>query len=108
MKKATTILAVILLMAVTAAAQKLSYSAVVRNSTTNELVANENITVVVSIANSASGTAVYSESHSATTNQNGLVTLTIGEGTGATGSLADVTWHTAYITATTRCPVTFM
>ena len=99
MKKVTTILAAILLMAVGATAQKLSYSAVVRNSA-NELVANENIMVAVSIANSNGGAEVYGETHSATTNANGLVTLTIGEGTGATGSLADVTWKTAFITTT--------
>ena len=105
MKKITTILAVILLLAVSMTAQnpKLSYSAVVRNSA-NELVANENITVAVAIANDASGTAVYAETHNVTTNANGMVSLTIGEGTGATGSLADVTWKTAYITATYTLP----
>ena len=105
MKKITTILAVILLLAVSMTAQnpKLSYSAVVRNSA-NELVANENITVAVAIANGVSGTAVYAETHNVTTNANGMVSLTIGEGTGATGSLADVTWKTAYITATYTLP----
>ena len=68
MKKATTILAVILLMAVGVTAQKLSYSSVVRNSTTNELVVNENLTVTISIANSNCGAVVYSETHSVTTN----------------------------------------
>ena len=68
MKKATTILAVILLMAVGVTAQKLSYSSVVRNSTTNELVVNENLTVTISIANSNGGAVVYSETHSVTTN----------------------------------------
>ena len=103
MKKVTTILAAILLMAVGATAQKLSYSAVVRNSD-NELVVNANLTVAVSIANSNGGAVVYSETHNVTTNQNGLVTLTIGDGTGVTGSMSDVTWQTAFITSDYTLP----
>ena len=105
MKKATTILTAILLVAVAATAQnpKLSYSAVVRNSA-NELVANENITVAVSIANSETGAAVYAETHTVTTNQNGLVSLTIGEGTVESGSLAAVDWRNAYITTQYTLP----
>jgi uncharacterized protein (TIGR02145 family) len=99
MKKILTLFAALVLLAVGATAQKLSYSAVVRNSA-NELVANKTLTVSVSIANSATGAAVYSETQSATTNQNGLLTLTIGEGASHTGSLNDVTWATAYITTT--------
>jgi len=100
MKRATTILAAILLMAVGATAQKLSYSAVVRNSA-NELVANANITVAVSVTD---GVNTYTESHAATTNANGLVTLTIGEGAGATGSLSGMNWPAASITATYTLP----
>ena len=105
MKQTITILAAILLMAVAATAQnpKLSYSAVVRNSA-NELVANENITVAVSIANSETGAAVYAETHTVTTNQNGLVSLTIGEGTVESGSLAAVDWRNAYITTQYTLP----
>lgn len=96
-------IAAILLLAVGAAAQRLSYSAVVRNSA-NELVANQNITVAVAIANSNGGEAVYSETHAVTTNQNGLVSLTIGEGTNQTGKLSAVTWPTAFITSTYTLP----
>ena len=103
MKKVTTILAVILLAAVNMTAQTLSYSAVVRNSD-NELVVNENLTVAISIANSNGGAAVYSETHAVTTNQNGLVTLTIGAGTSPTGSMSDVTWPTAFITSDYTLP----
>ncbi len=100
MKRTLTILAAILLMAVGATAQKLSYSAVVRNSA-NELVANANITVAVSVTD---GVNTYTESHAATTNANGLVTLTIGEGAGATGSLSGMNWPAASITATYTLP----
>ena len=106
MKKVITILAAILLAAVAATAQnpKLSYSAVVRNSA-NELVANQTVTVAVSIANSETGTAVYSETHSnVQTNQNGLLTLTIGDGTVEDGDLAAVEWNTAYITTQYTLP----
>ena len=99
MKRTLTLFAALVLLAVGAAAQKLSYSAVVRNSA-NELVANKTLTVGVGIANSATGTAVYSETQTATTNQNGLLTLTIGEGANPQGSLTAVTWPTAFITTT--------
>ena len=96
MKKVTTILAAILLMAVGAAAQKLSYQAVVRNSS-NELVPNTALTVEVSILD-AVGAVQYAETHSATTNQNGLLVLTIGDGTVTAGTtVADVNWNGAAI-----------
>ncbi len=96
MKKVTTILAAILLMAVGAAAQKLSYQAVVRNSS-NELVPNTALTVEVSVLD-AVGTVQYAETHSATTNENGLLVLTIGDGTVTAGTtVADVDWNGAAI-----------
>ena len=103
MKRTLTLFAALVLLAVGAAAQKLSYSAVVRNSA-NELVANTNLTVAISIANSNGGNAVYSETHNVTTNQNGLVTLTIGDGTNQQGSMSAVTWSTAYITSDYTLP----
>ena len=101
MKQTLTLFAALVLLAVGATAQKLSYSAVVRNSA-NELQANKTLTVGVSIANNATGNpAVYSETHSGVqTNQNGLLTLTIGEGTNVSGNLTQVTWPSAYITTT--------
>ena len=100
MKKILTLFAALVLLAVGATAQKLSYSAVVRNSA-NELQANKTLTVGVSIANSATGDPVYSETHSGVqTNQNGLLTLTIGEGSNVDGNLSNVTWSSAYITTT--------
>ncbi len=104
MKRTLTLFAALVLLAVGAAAQKLSYSAVVRNSA-NELVANTNLTVAISIANSNGGPAVYSETHSGVqTNQNGLLTLVIGDGGSQAGSMSDVTWSTAYITSDYTMP----
>ena len=105
MKKTLTLIAALVLLAVGATAQKLSYSAVVRNSA-NELQANKTLTVGVSIANNATGNpAVYSETHSGVqTNQNGLLTLTIGDGGNQTGSMSGVTWSTAFITSDYTLP----
>ena len=78
---------------------KLSYQAVVRNAN-NELVANVPVTVEVSILDATSGTAWYTETHSVTTNANGLITLMIGEGTPVSGNLKDVAWNNASIKTT--------
>ena len=61
--------------------QKMSYQAVVRGSD-NNLVTNREISVRISILQgSIDGEAVYTETHSATTNANGLLTIEIGNGT---------------------------
>ena len=61
--------------------QMMSYQAVVRGSD-NNLVANQQISMRVSILQgSAEGDVVYTETHSATTNANGLVSIEIGNGT---------------------------
>ena len=61
--------------------EKISYQAVIRN-TSDQLVAEQSIGVQVSILKGATnGTPVYVETHSATTNVNGLVTIEIGTGT---------------------------
>ncbi len=57
-----------------------NYQAVVRNSS-GEIIANQNVSFKISILqNSDTGTAVYVETHSATTNKFGLVNLKIGQG----------------------------
>ncbi len=61
--------------------QMMSYQAVVRGND-NNLVVNQQISMRVSILQgSADGGAVYTETHSATTNANGLVSIEIGNGT---------------------------
>ena len=62
------------------APQRMSYQAVVRNSN-NALVTEQNVSVRLSILQgSASGAAVYVETHNATTNVNGLLTVEVGAG----------------------------
>lgn len=85
MKKIITLFAVILLVA-GATAQKVNYSAVVRNSD-NELVTNANVTVRIAISPESNGNpVVYMETHQTVTNQNGQVRLTVGNGTQKSGA----------------------
>ena len=66
------------------APQGFNYQGVAR-STTGEPLANQNISVKTSIlSGSQIGPLVYSENHTATTNQFGLFTLTIGSGSAVT------------------------
>jgi hypothetical protein len=70
----------------------MSYQAVIRN-TSNVLVINAPVKMRISILQgSATGTSVYSELHSATTNANGLVTIEIGGGTSPTGTFSSINW----------------
>ena len=94
MKKLHTILAVILITATTfaQAPEKMSYQAVVRDSG-DALVTNQAVGMQISILQTtATGTAVYVETQTPTTNANGLVTLEIGAGTVITGSFNSIEW----------------
>ena len=64
---------------------KLSFQAIVRN-TNGELLKNSNVGFRIQLLQSSEfGAAVYVETHETTTNENGLVTLEIGDGTVVTG-----------------------
>jgi hypothetical protein len=72
--------------------EKMSYQAVIRNSS-EALVTNTTVGMQISILQgSASGTAVYVETQSPTTNANGLVSLEIGVGTVVSGDFATIDW----------------
>ena len=74
--------------------QKMSYQAVIRNSS-NALVVSSPVGMRVSILQgSASGTAVYVETHATSTNANGLVSIQIGGGTIVSGTFTGVNWST--------------
>ncbi len=74
------------------APQKMSYQAVIRNSS-NNLVTNASVKMRISILQgSATGSSVYSELHSATTNANGLVSIEIGAGTSPIGNFSTINW----------------
>ena len=88
MKKIFTILAVVVLTinVFAQAPQKMTYQAVVRNSS-NTLVQNSPIGMKVSLLQgSATGTVVYVEKHSTSTNGNGLINIEIGGGTVVSGT----------------------
>ena len=74
------------------APQRFTYQAVVRNAG-GQLITNHSIGVRISIVQgSATGNAVYVENHSATTNSNGLFTISIGTGNATIGSFSSVDW----------------
>lgn len=61
---------------------KMSYQAVIRDNN-NQLVTNQLVGMRVSILQgSATGTLVYSETHTASTNANGLISIEVGGGVG--------------------------
>jgi hypothetical protein len=96
MKRLFTILAIALLTVSMFAQspQLMSYQAVVRNSS-NALVTNQAVGMRISILQgSATGTAVYVETQTPTTNANGLASLQIGGGTTVTGTFAAINWAT--------------
>lgn len=71
---------------------KMSYQAVIRNSS-DELVNNQEIGMQISILkDSPDGSVVYSETQTTTSNSNGLVSLEIGDGE-TSHDLAAVNWN---------------
>ena len=83
------------LLTITAFAQapsKMSYQAVVRGAA-NEILVNAVVGIQISILQgSAAGTAVYVETHSPTTNDNGLISLEIGNGAVVSGDINTIDW----------------
>lgn len=94
MKKTYIIFAIVLL-TLTGWAQspkKMSYQAVIRN-TSNALITNSSICMKISIlSGSSSGPAVYVETHTPTTNSNGLASIEIGRGTVVSGNFPLINW----------------
>ena len=95
MKKILLILVAVILTASANAQspEKMSYQAVVRNAT-NNLVTNQGVggMQISILQTSPSSTAVYVETHTPTTNANGLVTIEIGSGTVVSGSMSTIDW----------------
>jgi hypothetical protein len=93
MKKITTLLVLLVTTIILAQApQKMSYQAVLRN-TNNSLITNTTVGMRISILQgSETGTAVYVETQTPTTNTNGLVSLEIGSGTSVTGAFSAIDW----------------
>ena len=76
------------------APQKMSYQAVIRN-TSGSLVTSTLVGMKISVLQgTASGNVAYSETQIANTNANGLVSLEIGSGTVVLGTFAGINWAT--------------
>jgi hypothetical protein len=72
--------------------QKMSYQAVLRNSSST-LIASAPVGMKISVLQgSGTGTVAYSETQSPTTNVNGLVSLEIGNGIPVIGTFAGINW----------------
>uniref|UniRef100_UPI0040479636 FISUMP domain-containing protein n=1 Tax=Algoriphagus sp. TaxID=1872435 RepID=UPI0040479636 len=72
--------------------QQISYQSVIRDGN-NKVLAASTVGIKISLLQgSATGSAVYVETHSKTTNVNGLVSLEIGTGTVLSGSFAGINW----------------
>ena len=94
MKKIFTVLTAVLISASSwaQAPQSFSYQAVIRGSN-NDLVANKPVGMKISLLKgSETGTAVYVETHTPTSNANGLVSISIGAGKGLSGNFATIDW----------------
>ena len=94
MKKIYTLIAGLILVtsAFAQAPEKMSYQAVVRDAS-NNLTTNQAVGMQISILQgSVTGTAVYVETQSPTTNANGLVSLEIGTGTVVSGDFTTIDW----------------
>jgi hypothetical protein len=74
------------------APQKMSYQAVIRNSNDSLLISTPVGMRISLVQGTPSGTVVFSETQTATTNANGLVSLQIGMGTVVNGTFACIDW----------------
>ena len=72
--------------------QGIPYQSIIRNNS-GALVANQNVKLRFSIRDSiATGSIVYSETHSVTTTTQGLANVNIGMGTPVTGTFSSINW----------------
>ena len=72
--------------------QSFMYQSIMRNSS-GSVLTNQRVAAKVSILKTtSSGTAVYEETHSATSDADGVLTLAVGRGTVVSGSFANIQW----------------
>ena len=96
MKKLYTLLAIIATIATFAQApQGFNYQATVRNSN-GALIVNQIVLVKFNVyQNTATGTLVYSENQTVTTDDLGHINIVVGQGTATTGTFSTINWGTA-------------
>lgn len=98
MKRATTLivfLAVIMIanFAYAQAPQGMNYQAVARD-VSGAVLANQHISLQITITDSNGGPTLYQETDTAYTNQFGLFTVNVGSGTPVSGTFSAITWST--------------
>lgn len=92
MKTKITLLVALLISISSFAQQGINYKAIVKDGSGN-VIANDLIVVQFTILETSStGTIVYKELHTPTTDANGLVIVNIGEGTPLSGVYGDIDW----------------
>jgi hypothetical protein len=94
MKKQVLFVSTIVLTAMLCSAQVpqgFHYQAAVRDAN-NSVIQNQEVGFLITIQESGSGTPVYVESHTATTNGAGVASLMVGQGTVEGGQFSDVLW----------------
>ncbi|MBK6831695.1 MAG: hypothetical protein IPG92_13570 [Flavobacteriales bacterium] len=74
------------------APQGFSYQAVARDMFGNAVTGQSIGVQFVLHQGNALGAVVYAETHSSTTNSNGLFALTVGEGSNSTGTFSSIDW----------------
>ncbi len=87
------------------APQRISYQSIIRDAN-KVVVASSPVGIKISLLQgTATGPAVYVETHASTTNANGLVSLEIGTGTVLSGTFAGIDWSNgAYLIQTETDP----
>jgi hypothetical protein len=74
---------------------KINFQSVIRNNL-GEVQSNKSVSIRVSIlSGSINGSSVYSETHTKTTDANGIISLQIGNGTTLSGVFANIDWGNA-------------
>jgi len=72
--------------------QKINFQSIIRNNL-GEVQSNKSVSLKISIlSGSISGSSVYSETHTKTTDASGLISLQIGNGTTLSGVFANIAW----------------
>jgi len=75
------------------APEAFKYQAVIKN-TDGEIISGQEVSIKISILNeNPTGDVVYSEEHTVTTNDIGMVSLNIGEGSLLTGDFSQIPWN---------------
>ncbi len=82
---------VVLIFSLTTFAQSFNYQAVVRDAS-DIPIANQSIGVQVTLARA--GANIFQETHTVTSNANGLITLAVGTGTATLSTFAVIDWST--------------